>query len=268
MKKTVSLLLALAVLFCCLCVSAEEGGSAGEGVYVLMTIPYDMFYEAETTGGAYDSVSSATRVKPLMMEYAGGSFHFMPDGREITGVVFPVYAESEEMLAAYGGMEITDETSVTITVNDNGKEITTTYTGKDALFESFPFSYYRLSEVPAVYKALGWDSKFGPMQGLVIELDGGAANIISDPYADVCVSVTGVEDVLSELNVNAVVLAAEDGTRVGMKHIENIWLKTFFGFNLDSEVYTLLRGKKLTGVEFYTFDAKYIVSAGDDLRVD
>ena len=264
MKKLMLILLAL-VMLCCFHGAFAKGE---DGIYVLMSIPYDLFYEAETTGGNYDSVTSATCVKPLMMEYAGGSFHFMPDGREITGVVFPVYAESEEMLAAYGGMEITDETSVTITVNDNGKEITTTYTGKDALFESFPFSYYRLSEVPAVYKAMGWDSKFGPIQGLVIELDGGAANIISDPYADVCVSVTGVEDVLSELNVNAVVLAAEDGTRVGMKHIENIWLKTFFGFNLDSEAYTLLHGKRLTGVEFYTFDAKYIVSAGDDLRVD
>ena len=88
-----------------------------KGVYALMTIPYDMFYAAETTGGEYDSVSSATMVKPLMMDYVGGSFHFMPDGREITGVIFPVYAESEEMLAMYGGTEVTDESSVTITVS-------------------------------------------------------------------------------------------------------------------------------------------------------
>lgn len=266
MKKLFALLLAMALLLGCQAVSAEDNKEE-DGVYVLMTIPYDLFYEAETTGGNYDSVSSATRVKPLMMEYSGGSFHFMPDGREITGVIFPVHAESDAMLAAYGGTEVTDETSVTITVNDNGKVITTTYTGKDALFESYPFSYYRLSEVPAVYKELGWNSDFGPMQGLVIEIDG-AVSIVPDPYAQVCLSVTLVEDVLSELNVNAVVLAAEDGTRVGMKHLENIWQKTFEGFNFDSEIYQLLQGKKVTAVELYTLDAKYVVSAGDNVSID
>ena len=263
MKKLVSLLLVLTVLLCCAVATAEED----EGIYVLMTIPYDMFYEAETTGGRYESVSSATRVKPLMMEYAGGSFHFMPDGREITGVIFPVYAESEEMLAAYGGDEITDESSVTITVVDNGKEITTTYTGKDALFQSYPFSYYRLSEVPAVFKRLNWDCTFDPMEGLVVEVDG-TVSVVPDPYADVCVQVELTEDVLSELNVNAVVLAADDGTRVGMKHVENIWLKTFSGFNFDSEVYALLQGKNIGSVELYTFEAKYVVTAGDGVRIN
>ena len=266
MKKLLALLLTLTVLFCCHGAFAGETADE-EGIYVLMTIPYEMFYEAETTGGTYDSVSSATRVKPLMMTYAGGSFHFMPDGREITGVIFPVYAESEEMLAAYGGEEITDDSSVTITVNDNGKKITTTYTGRDALFESFPFSYYRLGETPAVYKVMGWDCTFGPMEGLVVELDG-TVGIVSDPYAEVCVYVDGVDDVLSELQVNAVVLEADDGTRVGMKHVENIWLKTRFGFNLDSEIYALLRAKNLRSVELYTVEAKYVIYAGEDVRID
>lgn len=263
MKKLTALLCALMVLLGCHGVFAEEEN----GVYVLMTIPYELFYEAETTGGQYDSVSSATRVKPLLPAYAGGSFHFMPDGREITGVIFPVYAEDEAMLAMYGGTEVTDETSVTITVNDNGRIITTTYTGKDALFESFPFSYYRLDEVPAVYKKLGWDSTFGPMQGPVIMIDG-EVSVVSDPYVQVCISVEGVEDVLGELDVNAVVLAGNDGTRVGMKHVENIWLKTFSGFNFDSEIYALLQGKTIDQVEFYTFEAKYVVLAGDDVKID
>ena len=267
MKKLIALLTALSALLCFCGAYAEEPATENEGIYVLMTIPYDMFYQAETTGGTYDSVTSATRVKPLMMKYSGGSFHFMTDGREITGVVFPVCAESEEMLAAYGGEEVTDESAVTITVNDDGQETTITYTGKDALFQSYPFSYYRLSEVPAVFKRLNWDCTFGPMEGLVIEIDG-TVSIVSDPYAEVCLSVGGVEDVLSELNVNAAVLAADDGTRVGMRHVENIWNKPFFGFNLDSEIYALLQGKKITSVELYTFDAKYVITAGDDVKID
>lgn len=105
------------------------------------------------------------------------------------------------------------------------------------------------------------------MQGLVVAVDG-SVSVISDPYADVCLAVDGVDDVLSELNVSAVVLEAEDGTRVGMKHVENIWLKTFFGFNLDSGVYSLLQGKRLAAVEFYTLDAKYVVSAGGEVTID
>ncbi len=266
MRRLFALLLALALLPLCPALADEEAAPE-EGVYALMTIPYSMFYEAETTGGSYDSVSSATRVKPLMLEYAGGSFHYMPDGREITGVVFPVYAESEALLAMYGGEEFTDESSVTITVNDGGKTVTATYTGRDALFQSYPFSYYRLDEVPAVYKVMGWDSTFGPMQGLVITLDG-KVSVVEDPYAQVCLQVEGVADELSELNVNAVVLVGDDGTRVGMKHVENIWDKTLSGFSFDSVTYALLRGRKVTGVEFYTFDAKYVVSAGDGVGIE
>ena len=263
MKRLLALLLVLTALFCC------PGASAGEdeGVYALMSIPYELFYEAETTGGVYDSVSSATRVKPLMMTYSGGSFHFMPDGREITGVIFPVHAGSMELLTMYGGSEITDASSVTITVNDNGQTVTTTYTGKDALFESFPFSYYILSEVPAVYKEVNRDSSFGPMQGLTVTLDG-KVSVVSDPYAEVCLSVEGVDDVLAALDINAVVLAGDDGTRVGMRHLENIWQKTFFGFNFDSEIYALLQGKHLECVELYTFDARYVIPAGDSVKID
>ena len=114
---------------------------------------------------------------------------------------------------------------------------------------------------------MGWDCTFGKMEGLVITLEG-SVSIVSDPYADVCLSVGGIDEVLSELNVNGIVIAAKDGTRVGMKHIENIWLKTFSGFNIDSETYRLLQGKEIESVEFYTFDAKYIVLAGDGLKIE
>lgn len=261
-KRLLALLLVLVTLSGLQIASAVKD----KGVYALMAIPYSLFYEAETTGGKYDSVSSATRVKPLMMEYAGGSFHYMTDGREITGVIFPVYAASENLLKSYGGRKITDKTKVTVTVNNKGKKKKTTYKGKDALFQSDPFSYYILSETPAVYKELGKNCDFGPMQGLVVELEG-KVSLISSKYAKVCVRVDGADEVLTGLNVNAAVLEAEDGTRVGMKHIENIWLKTSFGFNLDSEVYRMLKGKNLKSVELYTFDAKYVIPAGDGVKI-
>lgn len=260
-RKMTALLLVILLLVPFACASAEE-----EGVYALMTIPYALFYEAETTGGSYDSVSSATRVMPLKMDRSGGSFHFMSDGREITGVIFPVRADSEETLAMVG-TPVTDETVVTVTVNEDGRAVTTTYTGRDALFESFPFSYYILSEKPAVYKDLLEDSSFGAVKGPVTAVDG-TVKIVPDPYAQVCVSVEGVDDALKDLEVNAVVLEAADGTRVGMKHVENIWLRTLAGFDLDSEAYDMLGGKDLKSVEFYTVEAVFSVSAGDGVRID
>ena len=135
------------------------------------------------------------------------------------------------------------------------------------LVQGKPLTYYRLAETPAVFKRMGWDSTFGPMEGLVVEIDGDIS-LVSDPYAQVCLSVKGVEEVLSELEVNAVVLVGDDGTRVGMKHVENIWLKTFSGFNFDSEIYSMLRGKRIESVEFYTFDAKFVVTAQDEVKID
>jgi len=265
MKKWIALLLAAALLLSCAGALAE---AEREGVYVLMNIPYVLFYEAETTGGEYDSVSSATRVRPLKMTDSGGSFHYMPDGREITGVIFPVYCADETLLEAYGGEEITDASSLTITVKEKGKNVKTTYTGRDALFQAFPFSYYRLSEIPAVYKELlDMDSHFGPMQGPVVEVDGDV-HLTSDPHAEICLAVDGVDGTLGDLQVSAAVLAAGDEARAGVKHVENLWAKTFFGFNRDSEIFELLNGKTLTKVEFYTLEAKYVVSAGEGIPIE
>ena len=262
MKKLIAFMAALMVMMGYFSAVSEES----KDLYVLMTIPYSLFYEAETTGGQYDSVSSATRVKPRMGTYVGGSFHYMKDGREITGVIFPVHIPDESMLAALGSEEITDNSSVTITVTDNGKKVTATYTGRDALFESFPFSYYRLDEVPPVYKELTGESSFGPMQGLTLAVDGDVS-LVTDPHAQVCLEAEGLDEILSSLNVNGAVLVAGDGTRAGMKHLENIWQKVRFGFNYDSEVYGMLKGKTLAAVEFYTLEARYVVNVREALTI-
>lgn len=58
--------------------------------------------------------------------------------------------------------QIKDNASVSITTAIKGKETTTEYKGKDALFESDSYSYYVLSEEPSYYKELtvGEDGSF------------------------------------------------------------------------------------------------------------
>ena len=118
-------------------------------VYVLMNIPYDKFYAAEGDDDV-DAVTSATKQKTRKSGLTAGSYHVNSDGTDITGVVYPVKVSDISALEKY--TKITDESKVDITVSGKGGEQTTTYEGKDALFESASYSYYILSEAPSYYK--------------------------------------------------------------------------------------------------------------------
>ena len=119
--------------------------------YVLMNIPYADFYAAELQNDvAVDGVTSATLNKTRTPGLVGGSYHVNSDGSDITGITFPVKVGKGVSLKEF--TRVTDESKVEITVTNRGNTSTTTYTGKDALFESASYSYYVLSEAPACYK--------------------------------------------------------------------------------------------------------------------
>ena len=139
------------------------------GDYVLMNIPYADFYAAESNNAGTDIVTSATRQK-TRSSLASGSYHVNSDGTDISGATFAVkVGEGDIDWSKF--TRVTDNSSVTITTSIKGKESTTTYTGKDALFESANYSYYVLpaGEVPTNYKELTADSEgnlnFGAVEG-------------------------------------------------------------------------------------------------------
>ena len=139
---------------------AGEGQAEGEA-YVLMNIPYDDFYKAELKNNdvKVDAFTSATKQK-TRSSLAKGSYHVNSDGSDITGVTFPVKVSDISVLK--DKKQIKDNDSVSITTAIKGKETTTEYKGKDALFESNSYSYYVLSEEPSYYKELtvGEDGSF------------------------------------------------------------------------------------------------------------
>ena len=113
-----------------LCLSAAlmvPAMAEDKGAYVMMNIPYADFYAAECDV-AVDAVTSATLMKPRAGALVDGSYHVDPEGSDISA------------LANLGGVEITDDSSVDITVTLKGEEQTTTYTGMDALFEAPDYS--------------------------------------------------------------------------------------------------------------------------------
>ena len=222
---------------------------AEAGDFVLMNIPYAKFYEAELgQADAVDAVSSSTLNKPRTGTLAGGSYHVDPAGTDISGVIYPVMVEDPAVLAFC--TQITDESSVDITTTNRGQILTTTYSGKDALFESADYSYYMLSEAPVCYKVLHADGTFGPVEAEATTVEGVTGQItVGAHHADVEIALSGTEGVETGSAVSGIVLTTEDGSRYGLRHIANIWRATEIGWNLKD---LDLSGKTITNIRYIT----------------
>ena len=243
-------------------------------VYVLMNIPYADFYKAEGVTGA-DAVSSATKQK-TRASLASGSYHVNSDGSDITGVTFPVKISDVSALKKY--TQITDDSKVDITTSIKGKESTTTYKGKDALFESASYSYYILSDTPSYYKEAtvnadgtfnfsevkGEDSKVKTLSKVTTEFK------TSSNYGDYQLNINGLPTSIN--TVYGVVISTKEGSNYGLRHVENIWklkeqkqklawstgfVTESHGNKLDSKDYATMMGQTINKVTYYTNDGIY-----------
>ena len=256
------------------------------GDYVLMNIPYADFYAAESNNAGTDIVTSATLQK-TRSSLASGSYHVNSDGTDISGATFAVkVGEGDIDWSKF--TRVTDNSSVTITTSIKGKESTTTYTGKDALFESANYSYYVLpaGEVPTNYKELTADSEgnlnFGAVEGKkATELANVTATFkTSSKYGDYEIDFKNLREQMVDADGNqatvygAVVNAADaDGTTegYGMRTVENIWkgkeiawscglVNESHGSPLSSQYYKSMMGKTIKNVTFYTSTGTYTVA--------
>ena len=256
------------------------------GDYVLMNIPYSDFYAAESNNAGTDIVTSATKQK-TRSTLASGSYHVNSDGTDISGVTFAVKV-GEGNIDWSKFTRVTDDSSVDITTSIKGKESTTTYTGKNALFESGNYSYYVLpaGETPTNYKELTADAQgnlsFGAVEGKeATELNGVTADFkTSSKYGDYEIDFENLREQMVDADGNqatvygAVVNAADtDGTveGYGMRAVENIWkgkeiawscglVTESHGSPLSSQYYTSMMGKTIKSVTFYTSTGTYTVS--------
>ncbi len=256
------------------------------GDYVLMNIPYADFYAAESNNAGTDIVTSATLQK-TRSSLASGSYHVNSDGTDISGATFAVkVGEGDIDWSKF--TRVTDDSSVTITTSIKGKESTTTYTGKNALFESASYSYYVLpaGEVPTNYKELTSDSEgnlsFGAVEGKeTTELANVTADFkTSSKYGDYEIDFKNLREQMVDADGNqatvygAVVNAADaDGTieGYGMRAVENIWkgkeiawscglVNESHGSPLSSQYYKSMMGKTIKSVTFYTSTGTYTVA--------
>lgn len=253
-------------------VKALKKAEVAKETYVLMNIPYSEFYAADKVAGA-DSVSSATKAK-TRSTLAAGSYHVNSDGTDITGITYPVKISDASVMKNY--TQITDDSKLSITVNIKGKEKTTEYNGKDALFESASYSYYILSETPSYYKeaTVNADGSFS-----FSEVKGATAQKLSDAsidfttdtkYGDYELDVNGLPKSVN--TVYGVVISTKEGDNYGLRHLENIWKKkelawstgfvtTSHGNTLNSKDYEKMMGQTINKITYYTDNGIYEIDA-------
>ena len=247
------------------------------GVYVLMNIPYDKFYAAEGDDDV-DAVTSATKKKTRNSGLTAGSYHVNSDGTDITGVVYPVKVSDISALKKY--TKITDESKVDITVSGKGGEQTTTYKGKDALFESASYSYYILSEAPSYYKEATVNAdgslSFGKAEGTEVKT---LSNVTADfktssKYGDYQINLSGLPDDIT--TVYGVVVGTKEGSNYGMRHLENIWriselawstgfVTTSHSSPLQYKDYVNMMGQTINKITYYTNAGVYEIPV--DIKV-
>lgn len=255
-------------------VKADETNK-GQDVYVLMNIPYADFYKAELNKKntvKVDATTSATKTK-TRSTLANGSYHADKTGEHISGITYPVKIKAGTDLSKL--TKITDASKVSITVNMKGKETTTEYEGKDALFESADYSYYELgTTAPAYYKELTVDEEgnysFGKTTATKNTVEGAEIEKFktSSNYGDYQLNlnfnnVADSDKISKDTKVLAAVITTTDGTQYGLRHVENIWKGTEFawgtGFTTQShgcpisgEHYASMMGKTIDAVTYYT----------------
>lgn len=262
---------------------AGDGQTEGEA-YVLMNIPYDDFYKAELKNNdvKVDTFTSATKQK-TRSSLAKGSYHVNSDGSDITGVTFPVKVSDISVLK--DKKQIKDNASVSITTAIKGKETTTEYKGKDALFESDSYSYYVLSEEPSYYKELtvGEDGSFtfSAIKGKSAAPETKQVQAefkTKSNHGDYQLKFDKTE-FKSIINIDTdtvygAVINTTDGTTYGLCHLENIWKgyelawSTGYttesnGCHLNSEHFESMMGKTIDSVTYYASNGIYTLDIAD-----
>ena len=252
-----------------------------QATYVLMNIPYAKFYKAEVKNDVdVDVFTSATLNKTRAASLSGGSYHVNADGSQIDGITFPVKVDKNVDLSKY--KQVTDTDSVDITVTIKGKTSTTTYTGKDALFQNEDYAYYNLTEVPSCYKEVSVDGDgnltFGKTVGNVTTLESLSAELSTETkYGDYQLDIDGLRDKLTEhgaTKINGVVINTKEGSSYGLRHLENIWkmkelawstgfTESVHGCPTSSAHYKAMMGQTITSVTCYTDKGMYNIPLAD-----
>ena len=265
-------------------------------VFALVNIPFDKFFEAETTDGKYDAYSSATQ------KTSNGSMCYgtYSKDNQTAGISYPVKISLSD-LKSLGGEEISDSTPYKeITTSGRGGTSTVRYIGKQLLFHSGDFAYYILKSAPVSYKEAsvsGSSVSFGKIKGntkkidtLYVTIAAGESHHEFSPaitlyvkddskvsangipvkkltFAEIGDSVQKVDgEKLTEQKLSAlrtIIATSAEGKSYGLTVLNNMfWGKSQMGFQAPSAKSYLpqheLVGKKISEFRFVTEKEVYV----------
>lgn len=237
--------------------------AADDSVYVLMNIPYSVFYAADGVAAAdVDAVSSATN-KTGNYGKTGGAYHTgvtasvaedgtvtavgKDNGSKVRGVIWAVKADSIDDIIALGGEVVTDSSTVTVATLGHGATTSSTLVGYEALSEASDYSFYELAEAPDNYLELK-NGKFtaGTSNSVSGSVDLGVS--YGTRWGDIQIDAGEASDASDKL-INAVVLTTDDGVKHGLYHLDQIWAFNQLAWKTD--VLEGLDGKKITNIRYY-----------------
>lgn len=242
-------------------VCADDNTFSG---YVLMNVPYNAFYNADTADiGDVDAVSSATN-KTGNYGKAGGAFHsgttagvdaegnITATGKDtdskVQGVTWAVKVESLDDVKALGGTEITADSTVTTATLGKGQTSSNVLLGYQALTEAPEYSYFVLDGEPENYLVLNGTSftvgKTSPENCGNIDVP----VTYGTNWGDIQINLSTAEKASDKI-VNAMVLTTEDGSSKGLYHLDQIWSYSDIAWKVAST--PGLDGKKITKVRYY-----------------
>ena len=199
-KQFISLAITAAMLISAFPLSALADKN-DDSVFVTMNIPYNTFYQADIKNDvAVDAVTSATTSK---WKTFSGTYHTEAaanGGGQILGVSFPVEVSKED----YAKL-------------------------KNAESENDDYYFTELKETPSVYKTLSVDGdgkySFSEVKGNVNDASDFQYTLSTDSkYGDYQIELSNTT---IDGTVYGVIVTTDDGTQYGLRHLENIWKKSF-----------------------------------------
>lgn len=240
-------------------------------LYGTDALSYAEFYNRDTTTPAeYDAVSSATTKKNSMFTNADATEPAEGEGYSINGVKNVNVQVDAKQYAEATLLEAVDALN---TVNDNGYTKAAEVNVSDAS-----------AAPPAVYKPLANDGSYGAIVAETeAKVDDATLSVeTSSNWGDYLLEVTetttnnlrdGREGTwaVDEDILGAIVTATKDGQtiKVGMKHLENIWVQTYeIAFDIDGDTSSTdtkaLEGATINSITYIVPEGQYIYNFTDN----
>lgn len=281
-----------------------NNSQSDKSVYVLMNIPYDVFYSAEGVGkrsdnnakvnytqtnvqiGGADAVTSAT-TKFGNYGLAGGGYHkektnFSDDeaasatGATCAGVTWPVKASSIEDVKKLGGNEIKASSTLTMRSKGKGGKLNepVNLSGWQCLTETDKdYSYYVLNSAPAYYMTLTVNGNTPIFSATVGTAESKTASPTVSYNGHHAGTTFKLPDEQAGYQINAVVITT--GTiKAGLLHLWGFWRNQEIGLDgLEGVVGTAITNVRVycnenttdvTKVVYHVFDYAMNVTALPD----